>query len=119
MIFRYTEINIKYAFREKNLQVILMIRYLGLLDEDPFGPFTRIFPCRYISHPSRHPLDGRGAFWERSSYFTLQVQGALPSSLVSLPLGGVRRTPRLIFPADNFLPFEKENIHPTNNIYFK
>ena len=45
MIYRYTEINIKYAFREKHLQVILVIRYPGLLDEDPFGPFTRIFPA--------------------------------------------------------------------------
>lgn len=48
MIFRYTEINIKYAFREKNLQVILVIRYLGLLDEDPFEPFTRIVSCGAI-----------------------------------------------------------------------
>ena len=40
-----------------------------------------------LSHPSRHPLGGRGASWERSSRLTLHLLGALPC-LTSIPALG-------------------------------
>lgn len=39
------------------------------------------------SHPSRHPLGGRGASWERSSHLALHLRGALPC-LTSIPALG-------------------------------
>lgn len=45
------------------------------------------FRLQEQSHPSRHPLGGRGAFWERSSRLAPQVRGALPC-LTSIPARG-------------------------------
>ena len=39
------------------------------------------------SHPSWHPLGGRGASWERSSHLALYLRGALPC-LTTIPALG-------------------------------